>query len=929
MEREKDASTEELLNPTKIIHYHKGDETYPKTDDLTKDNWGEYLFSDIYEKAVKLVYDVIDMNVISKKNQKNIESNDINNTRNNIIAFVGERGSGKTSCLQSIYYNLNKIIEKNKTNIVINNRLPIIDPSYFDDYSNILEIVVAQMFQKFKSTLSNTNQYVLCESKSYIERKRELITRFQQVKETLDCINTPNNIYASHDSIETLSRMSSSSDLESKMHELISCYLQYFAEVVSSPCGESKYNALVIAIDDLDVQAKHTYKMVEQIRKYLIQDNVVILLGVKLKQLSDLIKQDYYNDYKALLDKGDMSLNQIDDMASRYLLKLIPFSHRLHLPTLHDNTNVKLKIYDSVDNGNAEKLTIYANILELIYSKTRISFYNSLDQETLIVPHNLRELLNLVALLCELESIDNIEEKNSKNQTSEIRRQRIITNRRIFKRYFIDTWCLDKLSNKHYIFIKELVDCDIAQFNKYIVDYIYQQYSTFYDNANNIDKNMFSQHNRSYNVSMADVQTMLDTLSTYNDVKVKRLIFAIKTLYSMFLYEEYHNMKTQQSIIDSKNRLEVRLKGKLEKSWNANNKLNFLHNYERLIGGNVLNIYRKGLDKNRNLNREAYTGVVDGKKIWELYKSVQDKTYLTIVDEEKEQYKSKFNVFEFFLLSILVENSIPQYRILKHCYYDTFPINDFSEQELVFSFISIPTNILRLYRLYQIFKCYDNKKASKNIMNDKFFIFFKLIELNKEISLIYRILQINPPKDKKKQDIYRNKTIENMYINNIELIDLLENTIGFTSKERFLSSALNDLNKNLNIVRKELEDLIKARKKNSNNFNKISEAAKELYTQKVEDTIKQYKEIRKQISIILDKRKYNNISIIKSFLEKLSTFQYYSYEYSIEENISDKTFITPLKDIMLIIADLFDVDNNSKFTDLFYEIYSYNPENDN
>ena len=184
--------------------------------------------------------------------------------------------------------------------------------------------------------------------------------------------------------------------------------------------------------------------------------------------------------------ENSLSLNQIDDMASRYLLKLIPFSHRLHLPTLHDNTNVKLKIYDSDDNGNAEKLTIYANILELIYSKTRISFYNSLEQESLIVPHNLRELLNLVALLCELESIDNIDEKKSKKQTSEIRRQRIITNRRIFKRYFIDTWCLDKLSNKHYIFIKELVDCDIAQFNKYIVDYIYQQYSTFYDNANNI-----------------------------------------------------------------------------------------------------------------------------------------------------------------------------------------------------------------------------------------------------------------------------------------------------------------------------------------------------------------------------------------------------------------------------------------------------------
>lgn len=919
MERKNDASAEELLNPTKIIHYHKGDETYPKTDDLTKDNWSEYLFSDIYEKAVNLIYDVINMNIISRKNQNDIELNQINNTRNNIIAFVGERGSGKTSCLQSIYYNLNKIMEKNETKIVINNRLPIIDPSYFDEHSNILEIVVAQMFQKFKSTLSNTNQYVLCESKSYIERKRELITRFQQVKETLDCINTPNNIYASHDSIESLSRMSSSSDLESKMHELISCYLNYFAEIVSSPCEENKYNALVIAIDDLDVQAKHTYKMVEQIRKYLIQDNIVILLGVKLKQLSDLIKQNYYNDYRALLEKEHMSLNQIEDMSSRYLLKLIPFSHRLNLPNLHDNTNVKLNIYGSENYGDAGDQTIYANILELIYAKTRISFYNSLEQESLIVPHNLRELLNLVALLCELETIDNIESDNiSSDKVSEIRRQRIIYNRKVFKRYFIDTWCLDKLSTQHYMFIKELVDCDIVQFNKYIVDYIYQQYSTFYNNASSIDKNMFSQHNRSYNVSMADVQTMLDTLSTYNDIKVKRLIFAIKTLYSMFLYDEFHDMKTTQSIIDSKNKLEGRLYGKQEKSWNANNKLNFIHNYERLIGGNVLNIYRKGLDKSRNLNREALTGVVDGGKIWELYKSIQDKTYLTIAtEEEKEQYIAKFNVFEFFLLSILVENSMPQYRIFKHCYYDTFPINDFSEQELVFSFIAIPTNILRLYRLYQIFKCYDNK----NITDDKFFKFFRLIESNKENSLIYRILQINPSTKKKKQDVYRNKTIENLYINNFELIDLLENTIGFINKERSSTSEifelrkeLNKLNNELNIKKKKIDDNQIISANTRNNYANINE---------------KIAEIRLTINRIEIERRNSNVELIKAFFEKLSTFQYYSYEFGMKKNISNQTFITPLKDIMQLIAGLFDVEKNSKFTDLFYEIYSYYPENDN
>ena len=48
-----------------------------------------------------------------------------------------------------------------------------------------------------------------------------------------------------------------------------------------------------------------------------------------------------------------------------------------------------------------------------------------------------------------------------------------------------------------------------------------------------------------------------------------------------------------------------------------------------------------------------------------------------------------------------------------------------------------------------------------------------------------------------------------------------------------------------------------------------------------------------------------------------------------EENISDRKFITPLKDILQVIVKLFDYEGNSEFTNLFYEIYSYNPENDN
>ena len=73
----------------------------------------------------------------------------------------------------------------------------------------------------------------------------------------------------------------------------------------------------------------------------------------------------------------------------------------------------------------------------------------------------------------------------------------------------------------------------------------------------------------------------------------------------------------------------------------------------------------------------------------------------------------------------------------------------------------------------------------------------------------------------------------------------------------------------------------------------------------------------------------SNITALKDKIKKLSTFQYYSYEFGMEENISDRKFITPLNDILQVIIKLFDYKNNPKFTDLFYEIYSYNPENDN
>ena len=344
-----------------------------------------------------------------------------------------------------------------------------------------------------------------------------------------------------NDSIEELSKLAAGSNLHEKMEKLVKSYLDFFH-------GDShgKKKMLVIAIDDLDVQTNHTYNMVEQIRKYLIIDNVIILIGVKLVQLSDLIKKKYSEDFK-IQDQND----QIDDMVARYLMKLLPLSHRLNLPSYNEIPNVSLVVSDGQqdstnknpdtnenDDNNKkpefksaipEGVNIQETILFLIYHKTNFMFYNSLEQESLIIPHNLRELLNLVALLHNM-SDDNKE-----------------SNLNIFRQYFIESWCLDRLTSKQHNFIKEMNECDSIRINKFIVDYINSEFNKDKQRIS-FDDSVINSSNKSYNVSIADVNYVLDKLYSSNRASSKWLVFAIKTVYSMRLYDKFYDLLDENTI---------------------------------------------------------------------------------------------------------------------------------------------------------------------------------------------------------------------------------------------------------------------------------------------------------------------------------------------------------------------------------------------
>lgn len=425
---------------TKKLVFTKGDETRPKIENLNNSKvLNASIFSDIYNRAFDLIYGIA--------TQQIVEHNDQNRERNNIVAFIGERGSGKTSCLKSVYKALpeHEFSSDAKDKIIFNTSLPTIDPSYLDEQSNILEIVIAHLFKIFKQQV-NTNVQTLGEDR--VEKKRQLVKRFQEVKDALDCLNSNRKENKYHnDSIEELSKLAAGSNLREKMEKLVDCFLKY-----CSDGDDASKKILVISIDDLDVQTNHTYKMVEQIRKYLIIDKVVILLGVKLVQLSDLIKKKFSEDFNS--DAGKDA--QIDDMVARYLMKLLPLSHRLILPSYSEIPDIELILQDETQYD--KKLSIRDRVLKLIYIKTHMMFYNIYAQDSLIVPYNLRELLNLLSLLDDLPSLHTIPDDKREGKKK--------NNRKIFRQYFVESWSLDKLTPKQTVFIEELTNCDATLINK-------------------------------------------------------------------------------------------------------------------------------------------------------------------------------------------------------------------------------------------------------------------------------------------------------------------------------------------------------------------------------------------------------------------------------------------------------------------------------
>ncbi|MBU3216866.1 hypothetical protein LL033_14965 [Clostridium estertheticum] len=512
----------------------------------------ESFFRDIYINAAESVKHIVD-NTNTKNDKKDVNLNQ--NQYNNIISFIGERGTGKSSAMVSFNQFLKDMHGNGKVNIPEFNEikgynfynLDVIDPSMLEDKENLLGIVIAKMFSKFEKELKNQeNEYNNSMANSILRKFEKLyknmVTLNMDEKEILKDDGYTGTI------LENLSRLSASLNMRDNLIELMKELLPYLTK-------QQKDNFLVISIDDLDMNMIHAYDMVEQLRKYLIIPNVIILIAIKMEQLMDSVEQSYMKYFETMIKQKRLSDNT-KTMAFRYIEKLIPVERQLYMPKLRniESTDIIIEVKgeEKVEDKGIQQL-----ILDKTRMKTGLIFIKPETQNHYLVPDNLRELHNYLSFIDSMDDIVNIKnndidldpkDRDSKNTDLNLK-GKWKSNLKRFEDYFINNWIRKNLSTMEYIeFIQSFLNEDISIRNKYVVTKLSEKFPIKQDNNFQLMegivtdaeilsvKNIINKSNNPLNISIGDVLLILKVFENYiNTEEVSKFIFGLKTLYSITL----------------------------------------------------------------------------------------------------------------------------------------------------------------------------------------------------------------------------------------------------------------------------------------------------------------------------------------------------------------------------------------------------------
>ena len=330
---------------------------------------------------------------------------------NNFIAFCAGRGQGKTSAMISFSKALQNLGEGKKQKDFWKEGfdknvfyvLDPIDPTMMSREDSILRIVISRMFECYdREEQRRRNRHNFS-----MENEPELLKEFRQCYRSLDVLQKGRDLQDCYDDLEYLAELGDSSHMKETFQRLVSRFLDMLFQGQN---GKS-HQFLVIQIDDADLNASNAYRIVEELRKYCVVPNVIILMATDLEQLELTVEKHFIEELEMLCKykKGDRTvLEHCHKMMERYLDKLIPGARQIHLPLIdhfikeHEN-ELELCYYD--ERGRSHSGDYQDVLMQMIYKKTGLVLMKPSDYLHNLLPKSMRELTHMLAFLSDLEDI--------------------------------------------------------------------------------------------------------------------------------------------------------------------------------------------------------------------------------------------------------------------------------------------------------------------------------------------------------------------------------------------------------------------------------------------------------------------------------------------------------------------------------------------
>lgn len=345
----------------------------------------------------------------------------------NIFAFIGGRGTGKTTAINEfcrILQKYNQNWEKWNQELGFNMQgrwgeeyrfhvMEPIDASVLETKEDLLEVILASMYGIFQKKV----QYGRDTSGTGVllnNRMQALGSRFDEVyKAYINMGSHRDQNILGESSLAKLMNASSSLKVRAAIQKLIKEFLALLDG------GEKDFSYLVIAIDDLDLNLENGYNMLEQLQKYMADRKVIILAAIRYEQLQmicekhivDSLVPEYGAVHNDIFDRFAVEAGYI---SNDYLLKALPLTNRIYMP---ERKLIEKKGIITSKNGDGKKETVKQFVLKEVVLHTNIYYDIMGVKKHFCLPNTVRELvaykdfLDALSLMEEIESEEVIGQK--------------------------------------------------------------------------------------------------------------------------------------------------------------------------------------------------------------------------------------------------------------------------------------------------------------------------------------------------------------------------------------------------------------------------------------------------------------------------------------------------------------------------------------